>query len=299
MRRLRFHSTQEWHDLYQPENTDDLQRFYDRYLKGVDNGWETTPKIRLSLLGFNRPTVINRRVASYPPLEFTFTDLYLDASRNTLSKQPTKEEQSATYDGQLISPEAGCFFTHTFDEYTELCGFSKVKLFMSAPDHDDMDVNVIIRKLDSHGRVLEHMNIPEKDWPEGMTADEQPSYIFYRYMGPNGRLRASHRAVVPEPSLNEEHRKLLSEGYVYHPHDHEEKLQKNQIVELDIGIWPGGIIFDPGESLRLEVKGFTTVHIEFDGQAERTKNHNIGRHVIHTGGQYRSSLRVALSVAEE
>lgn len=201
------------------------------------------------------------------------------------------------YDARLGGEEAGCFFSHTFTEYTELCGFSRVKLFMSTPDHDDMDVYVIIRKLDSQGRVLEHMNIPEKDWPKGMTAEDQPQYIFYRYMGPNGRLRASHRAVVSEPGLTEEQRKLLSEGYVYHPHDREDKLQRNQIVELDITIWPGGIIFDPGESMRLEIKGVATIKPEWDGQFERTKNYNVGRHVIHTGGQYKSALYVPLSAA--
>lgn len=160
-----------------------------------------------------------------------------------------------------------------------------------------MDVFVIIRKLDSHGRVLQHLNIPEKDWPRGMTAEEQPLYIFYRYMGPNGRLRASHRAVEREPGLTEEQIKLMSEGYVYHPHDTEEKLQKNQVVELNITIWAGGIIFDKGESMRLEVKGVPTIQPEFEGQAERRKNHNVGRHVIHTGGQYKSALYVPLSTA--
>jgi uncharacterized protein len=295
--RLRFHSTQEWHDLYQPENTDDLQRFFDRYLKGEQNGWEETPQIRLSLLGFNRPTVVNRPVSSYPPPEFKYTPFYLDATQNRLSKQPEPGESSAHYDAQQKGEAAGCHFTHTFDRYTELCGFSKVKLFMSTPDHDDMDVYVIIRKLDKQGRVLQHLNIPEKDWPKGMTAEQQPHYIFYRYMGPNGRLRASHRAVASEPGLTDEHRRLLSEGYVYHPHDREEKLQRNEVVELDIMIWPGGIIFDPGESMRLEIKGVPTVQPEFDGQEERLRNYNVGRHVIHTGGKYASVLSVPLSAA--
>ena len=51
--RLRFHATQEWHDLYQPHNNDELQRFFDRYTKGIENDWETTPKVRVSLLGYN------------------------------------------------------------------------------------------------------------------------------------------------------------------------------------------------------------------------------------------------------
>lgn len=32
-----------WNDQYTPENVEDYRRFLDRYLKGVDNGWERTP----------------------------------------------------------------------------------------------------------------------------------------------------------------------------------------------------------------------------------------------------------------
>ena len=49
---IRFHATQEWFDLYTPRYIDDLQKFYDRYLKGIDNGWEHTPKARISILTY-------------------------------------------------------------------------------------------------------------------------------------------------------------------------------------------------------------------------------------------------------
>jgi predicted acyl esterase len=49
---IRFHPTQEWFDLYTPRYIDDLQRFFDRYLKGIDNGWEKTPKARISILTY-------------------------------------------------------------------------------------------------------------------------------------------------------------------------------------------------------------------------------------------------------
>jgi predicted acyl esterase len=49
---LRIHTTQEWIDLYQPENVNDLQKFYDRYLKGINNDWEATPRVRASLLTY-------------------------------------------------------------------------------------------------------------------------------------------------------------------------------------------------------------------------------------------------------
>jgi predicted acyl esterase len=49
---LRIHPTQEWYDLYLKEANDDLQKFFDRYLKDIDNGWDETTPVRVSLLTY-------------------------------------------------------------------------------------------------------------------------------------------------------------------------------------------------------------------------------------------------------
>jgi predicted acyl esterase len=49
---LRIHPTQEWYDLYLKEANDDLQKFFDRYLKEIDNGWDETMPVRVSLLTY-------------------------------------------------------------------------------------------------------------------------------------------------------------------------------------------------------------------------------------------------------
>jgi predicted acyl esterase len=46
---LRIHNTGEWDDYYNEAHTEDLRKFFDRYLKGVDNGWEDTPRVRVSV----------------------------------------------------------------------------------------------------------------------------------------------------------------------------------------------------------------------------------------------------------
>ena len=40
---LRVHNTHEWPDYYEHDRVEDLRRFFDRYLKDIDNGWERTP----------------------------------------------------------------------------------------------------------------------------------------------------------------------------------------------------------------------------------------------------------------
>ena len=47
---LRIRTRQEWPAFYQANNQQDLLRFFDHYLRGIDNGWEDTPRIRYSLL---------------------------------------------------------------------------------------------------------------------------------------------------------------------------------------------------------------------------------------------------------
>jgi len=49
---LRIHPHQEWYEDYHYSSVDDLDRFFTRYLKGVENGWEATPKVRVSMYRF-------------------------------------------------------------------------------------------------------------------------------------------------------------------------------------------------------------------------------------------------------
>ncbi|KAF5972967.1 acylase diesterase [Fusarium coicis] len=293
---LRWIVTQEWHDLYRPENVDDLQRFFDKYMLDKDNGWEQTPRVRYSLLGYNRPSIVHMPADQYPPAKFRYETMFLDAASGTLRHSIPLTESVVEY--QADSPsDIGCSFTYTFKEYTELCGISEARVYMSTPDHDDMDVYVVLRKLDKNGRELWHKNIPMEDLPEGTTVEDIPNHNFWRYIGPNGRLRASHRAITYE-SLEDlgpdEYNKLMGPAYVYHPHTATQPLRRDQIVELDISLWPGGIIFDAGESMRLEFAGQCQVLQDFDGVNEHLVNYNVRRHRLHTGGGYESQLLVNL-----
>ncbi|KAH7393684.1 Alpha/Beta hydrolase protein [Cadophora sp. MPI-SDFR-AT-0126] len=291
---LRVTHTQEWHDQYQPENVDDLQKFFDRYLKGAKNGWEATPKVRVALLGYNLPCIVNRPSEVYPEDKFLLTTFHLDAANYKLSTVPLTEQNSATYHAE-DKKDPGVTFTYTFDRYTELSGFSKVILFMSSKDHDDMDVYVVVRKEDKDGYPLYHYNIPFADLSEGTTPEDIPHQNIFKYVGPNGRIRASHRAVSLEPGLTDEQRGSLTEGYVWHAHDEEEKIAPGEVVELTIGLWATGMVFAAGESMRLEVKGSLPIVPEFEGLDDAMVNHNVGMHSVHTGGKYDSVLKVYLA----
>lgn len=291
---LRIHPTQEWHDIYQTDGNDDLQRFMDHYLKGSDNGWQYTPKVRLSLLRYNAPPISFRAEDTYPPSRVRYDTLYLDAQNQTMSKEQSSTEMSVDYQSDSWDDD-GVRFKFTFDHATELIGYSKVKLFMSCKDLDDMDVYVILRKLDKNGKALLNYNIPPQDWPHGTKQSDMPWQNIYIHLGQNGRLRASKRATAEEPGLTAEMRKTRSPAEIYHPHDKEEKVPPGEVVELDIGIWPAGVVFEAGESLALEVKGHDPMAPEFPQLERAMPNLNKGRHVVHTGGRYASSLLLPLT----
>lgn len=95
---LRVHNSFEWWDLYQKRSNDDLQRFYDRFCKGVINGWEhDTPPLRLSLLGMGTlPDIVERPEQEYPLARQQLKKFYLDASGKALvHSQPALVAETA------------------------------------------------------------------------------------------------------------------------------------------------------------------------------------------------------------
>jgi predicted acyl esterase len=64
---MRAHREFEWPDSYTPQNLDDLLRFFDRYLKGIRNGWEMTPKVRIEVMDYGEVAwQVNRPEKEFP-----------------------------------------------------------------------------------------------------------------------------------------------------------------------------------------------------------------------------------------
>lgn len=82
---------------------------------------------------------------------------------------------------------------------------------------------------------------------------------------------------------------------LFFQHDKSQKVPPGQVVELKIPIWAGGIVFEEGESLRLEIKGHDPILPEFPPMRTGPKNLNTGQHVVYTGGKFPSTLIVPLT----
>ncbi|KAF7720452.1 hypothetical protein EC973_008562, partial [Apophysomyces ossiformis] len=168
--------------------------------------------------------------------------------------------------------------------YTEIAGYARMTLWVSCPDHDDMDLFAKLRKLDAQGNLVEQFNIPLEALQGCKSKDEVPNTNVYRHLGPSARLRVSHRHLIRPVQDGDEVDSLLS-------HQKEEKIHPiGSIVKVEMGFWPCGMLFERGEALQLVFAGHEMTLPETDQLSGEDVTINHGRHFIHTGDQYPSSL---------
>lgn len=260
---LRVHNTHEWTDYYNPAHVEDLRQFFDRYLKGIQNGWEKTPRVRLTVLDPGNNDDVNRPEQEFPLARQQLTPLYLSAEdgRQVLQSSPSGVATACSYDS---AERAGTTFRITFNEDVEITGYINLKLWVEAPDSDDMDIFAFVRKIDRNGNEQQTQVVTDRG-----------------HVGANGRLRVSLRATDPVRSTPSE---------PFHLFDKVEKLKPGEIVPVEIGFWPYSMRWRKGETLELVVTGIDLlVRPEFP-QIPPIPTINKGKHVIHCGGNYDSHL---------
>ena len=216
---LRAHREFEWPDTYCAAGLEDLRRFFDRYLRDIRNGWELTPRVRLEVMdAYEYDFQTNRPEKEFPLARTEYAKLYVDAAKGALSFQPVAEESKVSYDG-----ETGFItFDITFEKDTEITGYMKLRLWVEAAGHDDMDMFIAIQKLDEAGNWL----------PVNVLGEPHP--------GAWGKMRVSHRELDP---------KLSTHFQPVQAHLKEEKLKAGEIVPVDIEIWPHSRIWHKGQQI--------------------------------------------------
>jgi predicted acyl esterase len=275
---LRVHNTQEWPDYYDEANVEDLRRFFDRYLKDEQNGWEATPRVRYSVLDLEGGDQVCVAGDAFPPTNVTSTKYYLDGRSRRLSTEAPAGEATAAYD-VAATPNAVSFITR-FDQETVLVGYPKAHLWVEARGADDMDLFVLVQKLDAQGTPLAAFTVPN----QGAMAHDLTDHgaTILRYKGSDGRLRVSAR------HLDET---LSTADVPAHSFDRTEKLSPGEIVDVEIDLLPLGLLFRPGEQLRFIVSSRNLLGTLMPGIREYV-GANSGQHVIHTGGEHASYLQL-------
>lgn len=277
---LRIHNTQEWPDYYSDEAQEDRQKFFDYYLKGIDNGWKDTPHVRYSLLDMEGGDQLNIPTEKFGYGDnIEYTKFYLDGKCRQLNKKASTKEIIAKYDTQGL-PGRISFMT-TFDEETNLVGYPKLHLYTEVEGTDDADIFVWMQKIDINGNMLAEITIPNHNAAIRDFNDDGASIT--RYKGSWGRLRLSMRHLDKNESTNE------IPAYSF---DRVEKLEKGQIVEADIVMSPIGLKFYKGESIRVIISPKEEYgNGMMPGTPGCTPNNN-GWQIIHTGGNKASYLQL-------
>ena len=83
---------------------------------------------------------------------------------------------------------------------------------------------------------------------------------------------------------------LSSDAVPVHNFTRAEKLHTGQIVDVEIALYPVGLLMHPGEQLRLTVSGRNLIGGAMPMDATPPEIDNHGRHIIHTGGRHDSHL---------
>jgi predicted acyl esterase len=277
---LRVHNSQEWPDYYEQANQDDLLRFFDHYLKGENNGWQQTARVRYALLDLEGGDQVALEADTFPPSGVASTKLYLNGRSRGLTPDTPADDVPVAY--SVGSNPAQASFITRFDEETVLVGYPKAHLFVEARGSDDMDLFVLIQKLDRFGTPLQAFTVPNQS-PMAHDLTDHGATVL-RYKGSDGRLRVSTRYLDEALSTDE---------VPAHTFDRVEKLGDGEIVEIDIELLPLGLTFHSGEQLRFIVSSANLLGTLMPGIDEYVGS-NSGQHVVHTGGERASYLQVPI-----
>ena len=221
---------------------------------------------------------------TFPPAGTTYEKLYLNGGTRILSNEPMPVDFPSQIPGQYrvpLMPLASFIFTA--NEKIEMVGYPKLKLWLETKDTDDMDIFVLVQKLDKFGHELKQFNVPNHSARTYDVTDWGSTVL--RYPGTGAILRLSMR------HLDEN---ISTDVNPYYSFDRSEPLSPGEIVAAEFPLDPIGLVLYPGESLRVIV---STQNItgSMMPTVKRYDPDNRGSLVIHAGGKYDSYLQIPVT----
>ena len=272
---LQVHGSNHRDPFYQEEGQSLQKEFFDRYLKGKDNGWDKRPPVILKVRHANG-AFEDRYENEWPLARTLWTKLHLNPSEQKLQASVPSAESQAPYEalGNGIT-----FRTSPFEKETEITGPVMANLWVSSST-EDMDIFATLQLFGPDNKEVTF---------EGASEPAVPIT--------QGWLRVSHRKLDP---------KLTTVWRPYHAHDEIQKLASGNVYEVQVELWPTCIVVPKGYVLALKLQGKDFSRSEkgglFTGSGPFLHNHPKdrpssvfgGTNVIYGGGKYRSYLQVPL-----
>ncbi|MEP9381999.1 CocE/NonD family hydrolase [Nocardioides cheoyonin] len=201
------------------EEHDKMFRWYDRWIKGIDNGVDTEPAVDVYVEGSREVVTAD----TWPPKEVDYTPLYLRPRRKLSFEPEAMGTEYAAPDGFFQAPltvtdkvEILDWSFGPFEQPTEMIGTGAAHLFAEI---DQPDTNFILRL-----------------WDYAPTGKRQ--------LITTGYLKASHRELDEERS---------TEGDPIHPHTRAVPVEPGKVEEYVIRLYPFAATFLPGHRLVVEL----------------------------------------------
>ncbi len=135
------HRNGKWAEFYSRNGLDFQSRFFDHFLKDIDNGMDQTPPVRLEVRVDGKTVREVREESTWPPSAVEWTPLYL-ADGEKLHPEP-RPNGTVTAD----FPSGRLQWCYRFDRDTELTGPMSLLVEVSVEDATDRHLFVGIRKF--------------------------------------------------------------------------------------------------------------------------------------------------------
>jgi predicted acyl esterase len=257
------HGAEEWTVSNSEASREYKKHFFDYYLKGDKSAKTKLMTVRLEVRKGDDEHYA-REEKSWPLESTNYKRFHLDSYEGALSEKKLTVNSITQYAATDLNDQAT--FRYTFDEDTEIVGYSKLKLWVSTTHGNDMDLFVAIKKIDEDGKVKEFWNF------------SQLTDVATR-----GWLRVSLRKLDKE---------LASDIQPVLSLDEYEPIKAREIVPVEIEILPFAVLFEKGSTLVLVIKGSDISH---SANNQHMRLVNQGYHKIYSGKNYDSYLMLPIT----
>jgi uncharacterized protein len=221
---LEAHGIEHWTHFYTDYGREQQLASFDHFLHGKTSGWEKQPKVLLQIRHPDEKFL--PRAENEWPLERTrWTKFYLHPTDGMLGEP--RPAGTATLRFAAMG-DGLTFMTAPLTEPMEITGPIAAKLFVSSSTID-ADLFLVLRVFSPDLKEVVFQGAIDPHTPIAQ-----------------GWLRASHRELDKQLSLPYR---------PYHSHDKKQPLKKDEVVELDIEIWPTSIMVPAGHRVVLSIRG--------------------------------------------
>jgi predicted acyl esterase len=200
-----------------------LRGFFDRYLKGVENDWES-PRVTVVLRTPEGESVVLSGT-DWPLPQTKIQRLYLDFEDNSLKSAAPQRDTTARY---LPAVQEITLATAPLESELALAGPASLHLWLAC-ETEDTDLFATIQAIMPDGEELTFLAAVDPASP--LT---------------QGWLRVSQRKLDQSKS---------TDLAPIHAHDERQPLVPGQIYEVQVALWPTSLRLPRGSQLRLTIGG--------------------------------------------